>query len=359
MTMQDVPVEHNRAPAAVAAVLGAVLAALAIGACAWARLPLAPTPAQCLAGDGGWSERRLDALVAAVVAAAGAVLAGLWYGPARRSDGFARTAVVAFTAGLPLLADQFGIDPGGGTVGGALLAGAVLAAMAAVATPLWRDRHLVLLALLAVPAALPALVAFHDARVHGYLAQPIAAVRAATAHLSGGAVVLVGNVGEPLRAALPRALRPPFAAMAQPLLLATAGSPAAEWVQRMDWPVFALRDGDCEPCPLPQAGARLRAGLLDVSAQVDRGAGGLRVAVHADGMRPGSQALLFTPVGEFAVGLDENGRGELSAGSAGAGDAAAQRRFVLLGALPSGLPIRVLVVPPDPADAYGWTDVAT
>jgi len=48
----------------------------------------------------------------------------------------------------------------------------------------------------------------------------------------------------------------------------------------------------------------------------------------------------------------------LSAGSAGA-DAAAQRRFALLGALPSGLPIRVLVVPPDPADAYGWTDVAT
>jgi hypothetical protein len=245
-------------------------------------------------------------------------------------------------------------------VGGALLAGAVLAAAAAVSTPLWRDRHAALLALLAVPAALPALCAFRAARLCGHVAQPIAAVRAAMAQLGGGAVVLVGDdVDDELRAALPRALQPPFAATAQPLLLATAGSTAAEWVQRMEWPVFALRGGDCEPCPLPQAGARLRAGLLAVSAAVDRGADGLRLAVHADGMRPGSQALLFTPVGEFAVGLDENGRGELSAGVAGTSDAAAQRRFALLGALPSGLPIRVLVVPPDPADAYGWTDVAT
>jgi hypothetical protein len=360
MTMQDVPAEHNRAPAAVAAVLGAALAALAICACAWARMPLAPTPAQCLAGDGAWAARHLDALIAAAVAAAGAVLAGLWYGPARRSDGFARTAVVAFAAGLPLSADAAGIDPGGGAVGGALLAGAGLAAAVALSTPLWRDRHLALLALLAVPAALPALWAFREARLCGHVAQPIAAVRAAMAQLGSGTVLLVGDeVGDELRAALPRALQPPFAATAQPLLLAGAGSPAAEWVQRMDWPVFALREGECEPCPLPQAAARLRAGLLAVSAAVDRDAGGLRVAVHADAMRPGSQALLLTPVGEFAVGLDENGRGELSAGSTGASDAAARRRFALLGALPPGLPIRVLVVPADPADAYGWTDVAT
>src|SRR5262249_47325814 len=154
-------------------------------------------------------------------------------------------------------------------------------------TPLWRDRHLALLALLAVPAALPALCAFRDARWCGRQAQPIAAVRAATAQLGGGAGLLVGgDVSDELRAALPRALQPPVPAPAQPLLLATAGSPAAEWVQRMDWPVFALRGDDCEPCPLPQAGARLRAGLLAVSAAVDRVADGLRVAVHADGMRP-------------------------------------------------------------------------
>src|SRR5262249_7507646 len=143
---------------------------------------------------------------------------------------------------LPLFADAAGIDPGGGAVGGALLAGTVLAAAAALSTPLWRDRHLALLALLAVPAALPALCAFRIARWCGRVAQPSAAEAAAVAQVGGGAVVLVGDaVGDQLRAALPRALQPPFAATAQPLLLATAGSPAAEWVQRMDWPVFALR----------------------------------------------------------------------------------------------------------------------
>ena len=67
----------------------------------------------------------------------------------------------------------------------------------------------------------------------------------------------------------------------------------------------------------------------------------------------GSVAVVFSPVGEFFFLSNQGVFGPT------VGDTAMRARLDLLRALPSGLRMRAVVMPPDPADGYGWTDFGT
>jgi hypothetical protein len=74
------------------------------------------------------------------------------------------------------------------------------------------------------------------------------------------------------------------------------------------------------------------------------------VVVRCDGARRGHLAILFGPAGTVAADFGEDGRAVFDA-------RAVEQLRGWLRPLPSAAALRILVVPPDPADVFGWTDL--
>jgi hypothetical protein len=317
-----------------------------------------PTPSEVLAGDAMEAERHRSALAAAVLAAVLAGLGLLW----RRSscvDAIARVFAIGLGAGLPLLAavalPEVGLVPSAATL---LVLGGLSAVFVVVAAPALADRGVLSMALAAGVACAPAVLAYRAVRLRSFAVSVIAEVVAATSpeRWSGSALALwvEPDLDPTMRAVLPRLLRPPFRTAPLDLTVATMDTPAAQWLERMEWPVLQLRQGRCVPRPLVPVAQRLLRGALPVSATFS-GSGPQRVPVVTSATASsGSLAIVLTPVGEFVFVRDNKDSFRP------AGDDPAVRAWLdLLRALPSGLPMRAVVVPPDPADAYGWTDFQT
>lgn len=345
-------------PRAASVALGWAVAALAVGAVAWAHGPNVPTPREVLAADALEAERHGASLAAALLAA---VLTGvaLMVRRANNVDAVARVLAVGLAAGLPLYA--VAVLPGlglGMSVAMIFGAGVLSAGVSVLAAPLLADRGVLAMALAAGVASAPAVLAYRAVRLRSFEVPVIAELVGATApeRWSGNAVSLVvdPDLDPVLRAVLPRLLRPPFRSAPLELVVATMESPSARWLERMEWPVLQLRQGRCMPRPLVPVGQRLLRGALPVTATM-AGTGGERVPVVTSAAAPsGSLAIVLSPVGEFVfvAGADGSFRPAVD-------DSAVRARLELLRALPSGLRMRAVVVPPDPADAYGWADFQT
>jgi hypothetical protein len=278
---------------------------------------------------------------------------------AKNVDAVARVLAVGLAAGLPLFAvavlPVLGLGLSVAVILGLGLVSAVAVVLAASALA---DRGVLTMAFAAGVASAPAVLAYRAVRLRSFEVPVIAEVVAATApdRLSGNSVSLwvEPNLDPVLRAVLPRLLRPPFRSAPLELTLATMDTAAAHWLERMEWPVLQLRQGRCVPRPLVPAAQRLLRGALPVTA-VFAGNGAERVPIVTCKLPPsGSLAIVLSPVGEFVFVDDGEGLFQPAVD-----DPAVRARLDLLRALPSGLRMRAVVVPPDPADAYGWADFQT
>jgi len=325
-------------------VCGLLLAASAVAAVAWWRLPLQPTPADCLRGRLDVGAPLRDGALLALLAAVVTALCANFTRRGARAGPFAAVAGAVLAAGPPLAAATAGSPA-------ALVLGAGLGAALAVpvALPWLRERGLWSLAAVALVAATPHAVALRWARDDAAAARPIAAARAAAAglppDLTTVAVLLDDGIDEATRAALAVALAP------RAVLAASDGSTPGQWLLRMELPVLRCTP---ERCTLAAAGGAraLRPGALRIDAELTRAAdGGLAgVAVRCDGARRGHLAILFGPAGTVAADFGENGRAVFDA-------RAVEQLRGWLRPLPSAAALRILVVPPDPADVFGWTDL--
>jgi hypothetical protein len=295
--------------------------------------------------------RPLAALAAAAAAGLLATAAGML--PAfARLGAFARVAATALAAGLPLLV---GAHLPGVPVGAYVWVAAAAVVLALAAAPL-RERGLWSLGLASGVDALPTLFALRQARWQARAALPVHAVQAATAPEICGAdqvsLLLDEHLDPALVRALPLALRPPFVATARDVLAAPRDSLAARWLLGMELPAFVLSGVVCEPAAPPPKPSRLGRGSLAVQAGFDRDAGGATgLWIRCAGVDAGLAAVVYTPVGAETLPLSDPARGIPEA---------EQRRLGRwLRPLPPGLRIRVLVVAPATADAYGWTELRT
>ncbi|GDY02048.1 hypothetical protein LBMAG49_13770 [Planctomycetota bacterium] len=346
-----------------ATVLGILAALAAVASVAWAQGPAGPTPAECFAADAAASMRGYFSMAASLLAALlTAILLTVRLLPARfAADGFACLASVVFASGLPLLCGSLSCsrEAWTGPIAASLIAfGSAL--LSSVAAPLARDRSVLVLGIVAACASLPTLTAVRFARSRSFEARELVALvaQAAPDRLSGDGVALLVEAGlrAEVRRAVPLALRPPFRATALHVMVAESGTIAAQWLQRMEWPVLRLQNNECTRLPAAAINARLSAGELAVQGLVARTAGlALDIVIHGKLAMQGSVVILFTPVGEFLLPWQPAQPGDFTAPSGL--DPLLRERFVALDSLASGFRIRAVVVPPDKADLYGFCDL--
>jgi hypothetical protein len=269
-----------------------------------------------------------------------------------RHGAFGRTAATVLAAGVPLLvAAHLPAVP----VGAYVLLAPVAALLALAAVPLLRERGLLSLALVTAVASGPTIAALRQARFDARAAAPVRAAQAATAPEACGsarvALLLDADLDPTFVRALPLALRPPFVDDARDVIAARADSMAGRWLLRMELPAFVLSAAGIRPAPPAGLGARLDRPTLAVRAGLDRTRAEAALWIRCEGGGGGLAAVVYTPLGEETVALWDPAQGI---------PADEQRRLGRwLAPLPSGLPIRILVVAPATADAYGWTELRT
>lgn len=346
--MQDPGTEHNRSSLAIVA--GLVTAASCAAALWWPRRDGAPTPAECLVGDGAQQARRLLLVLAG--AAAGAFAAG-WVGWRRRTV-FATTMATAFAVGLPLLLGGWlpTAWTGSRLLAPALLAAALLSVLALA--PCWRERTAWSLLWVPLLSFSPTLLGLRSQLLAAREAAPIGALLRlleSWSAIDGPVVLLLPADADPAAPlVLCRALQPPMRSEGLPVLCATVGSIEAQWLWRMGLPGLVARNGRFEPEPSPPPAARLVSQRRVVAEVVTSPP---NIAVLLPPGLPRARAIAFTPVGPFPLAPDA--AGDVSVLALAMPD---RERFgAALGALPPGLPIRVLVVSPASDDAYGWVDL--
>ena len=206
-----------------------------------------------LAGDAGEALRHVASLAAAAAAAAASGLVLLVWQRHHAVDALARILAVGLAAGVPLFLaawwSQLGFPIPESTPGwGAVILASALSTICAVGlAPTLADRGVLAMALATGMACAPAVLAYRATRLRSFAVPVIAEVANATSveRWSGdGLGILVEAQLDPqMRAVLPRLLRPPFRKKPLDLLVATIDTPAARWLERMEWPVLQLRGG--------------------------------------------------------------------------------------------------------------------
>jgi hypothetical protein len=322
--------------------------AATIATVAGLRSPFEPNAGEVLAGDFAVVRRWASGPIAAIAAASLVMLWLRFSARGVRAGSFGAFVAVTLTGTLPLLALPLALPEW--TSHAFAAAGAVVAVALA---PSLRERGLVSLALLGVVLALPAIVALRAAHTSARLASPLAAVAKSvgSAKVPVVGVVFADEVAEHDARALPLRLRAPWADGEVAILAVRANSAAAPLLRRLDLPLLQLRGDTC--LPLPALTGRLER-RYDIEAAFVRTMDGAlqSLSVRWTGSGLGAHAIVITPCGAIEATFDDQHRAVFD-------EAASVQLRGWLRPLPSGTSIRVLVVPPDPADAACWTVLQT
>ncbi|HLQ37792.1 MAG TPA: hypothetical protein VK348_08325 [Planctomycetota bacterium] len=353
--MQQRRIELNRLVLAIGRDF--TVAAVVVLLVAWPRRQLVPTLDECRVGAGAfaavvtwwWWAALLAGAVCAVTTAARA--------PAALAGWFARTAAAVLAAGstaaLGLYIGDGGLVPAA-LPALALGAGVVAGTLAGRSAPRLTERGPWSLALSTLVVALPAVLARRQQEAAAAAALPVAAVQAAAPRHGSVALMLPAGVPAIEVCGLLAALRRPFFGADLDVFVVREDGSEARWLQRMGMPTLRLLGATAVLQPGAPPGQVLPTPMQVPAAGIEVAAGGRPTTlwVRAGESAGGAIAVAFTPAGTFTLQLDDHGYA-LLAGSERA------RFQALLAPLPPALRIRVLVVSPGSADAYGWADIAT
>jgi hypothetical protein len=361
--MQDQRAEPDRRGSAsatgrlVGSGVGMALAAGAAAAVWLSRSPFVPSWLECGRGTVLAAKRLHEqAPVLAVATAAAAVLL-LWALPwlRRRVDTLGLAAVAVFASGTVLLAGDLLLHFGATLP--RLLEPTALWSAAAVAlplsvslAPLCCDRGLSSLVMVPAIAVCGALIAMQSARDADAEAAAVRALQTAAPTSSPVALVLPEDTPRELVNGLVAALRRPAHAIDLDVYTIPPDGIESSWLQRMGVDRLRVRGSTVDVLPGAHSNQRLAAGVLRLDA-------GFAGPGPRDGLfvRSGRElahchTCVFTPYGCLHGELGDNGVMALPA-------ATEQQLRAIVAALPSGAAIRVLVVSPAEADAYGWLDL--
>jgi hypothetical protein len=361
--MQDQRAEPDRRGAAgaigqlVGSGVGLLLAAGAAAAVWLSRSPFVPSWLECSRGTVLAARRLHQQAPVFAVATAAATLLLLWMLPwlRRRVDALGLAAVAVFASGAVLLAGDLLLHFGA-TLPRLLeppalwSAAAVVLPLSVALAPLWCDRGLGSLVLVPAIAVSGALLAMQSARDADAEAAAVRALQTAAPTSSPVALVLPDDTPRELTEALVAALRRPAHAIDLDVFAITPDGLEGEWLQRMGVDRLRVRGNTVDVLPGARNSQQLAAGVLRLDAGFAGPGKREGLFVRSGPELAHSRTCVFTPYGCAQGELGDNGAMRLKAETE-------QWLRRVVAALPSGAAIRVLVVSPAEADAYGWLDL--